>query len=163
MDYEEALAWTEAKGLADAGSSAAREGLERLENFFRRVSPESVWENARLVYAPDCFFNDTIKTLASAGAIESYFLKTLRFLDSFRVEFLDASPSGRDTYVRWRMDIKTKPLPLAKTLRSFGMSQFRFDTRGRVLLHQDFWDSGGNLYAHIPLLGSAISLVKRLA
>jgi hypothetical protein len=163
MNYEEALTWTEIKGCAEPNSAIGKQGLERLHSFFQKMNPESVRKNARLVYAPECFFNDTIKTLESAQDIEHYFSKTLRLLESLSVAFLDDSSSGCDHYALWRMEIITKRLPTKRTFCSFGMSQFRFDAKGRVILHQDFWDSAGNFYAHIPILGSMISLVKRLA
>jgi hypothetical protein len=46
---------------------------------------------------------------------------------------------------------------------SVGVSQIRFDREGKVAFHQDFWDSGKNFYAHLPVIGGAVGYVgKRL-
>lgn len=41
------------------------------------------------------------------------------------------------------------------------MTHLRFDGEGRVAYHQDYWDSGANLFEKIPVLGSGIRAVKR--
>lgn len=44
--------------------------------------------------------------------------------------------------------------------RSVGMSHIRFDADGKVILHQDFWDSTGGLFEHVPGLGWMLRSVK---
>ena len=42
-----------------------------------------------------------------------------------------------------------------------GMSEVHFAPDGRVSEHIDHWDAGGQFYAHIPVLGWLIRLVRR--
>jgi hypothetical protein len=42
------------------------------------------------------------------------------------------------------------------------MSRVRFDAGGRVVLHQDYWDSASGLFEHVPVLGGLIRAVKKL-
>lgn len=163
MTYEEALKWAKTQDPAEPGSKEEKDGMERLREFFSDVTVASVRDKTRSVYAPKCFFNDTLKTLDSAKAVEDYFARTARFLDSFRVIFTDAAKSGTDHYLRWEMELRLKYLKKNKDFLSHGMSHVRLDRSGRLILHQDFWDSAGNLFRHIPILGSGIALIKRMA
>jgi hypothetical protein len=38
----------------------------------------------------------------------------------------------------------------------------RFDREGRVILHQDFWDSAQGVWDHVPVLGIGLQHVRRL-
>jgi hypothetical protein len=44
---------------------------------------------------------------------------------------------------------------------SIGMTHLRFDRDGRVIYHQDYWDSGSALFEKIPVLGGGIRAVKK--
>jgi len=45
-------------------------------------------------------------------------------------------------------------------IHSVGMSQVRFDAQGKVAFHQDFWDSGKNIYGKIPIVGGLIHTIR---
>ena len=40
------------------------------------------------------------------------------------------------------------------------MSHIRFGADGKVVLHQDFWDSSGGLFEHVPGLGWMLRKAK---
>jgi hypothetical protein len=40
------------------------------------------------------------------------------------------------------------------------MTLLRFDKQGRVVLHQDFWDSSAGFYEHLPVLGGVMRWIK---
>jgi hypothetical protein len=46
------------------------------------------------------------------------------------------------------------------TSNTVGVTHLRFDEAGRIILHQDFWDSAEGLYRHIPVLGSLIGVIR---
>jgi len=41
-----------------------------------------------------------------------------------------------------------------------GMSQIRFTSSGQVAFHQDFWDSGKNIYGKISGVGGLINIIR---
>lgn len=41
------------------------------------------------------------------------------------------------------------------------MTHIRFDSEGKVILHQDFWDSTGGLFEHVPALGWMLRRAKK--
>ena len=68
------------------------------------------------------------------------------------------------------LSLKTKALShtdwflpkLAKgePIHSVGISQVRFNENGKVVFHQDFWDSGRHIYGQIPVVGGMIGIIK---
>ena len=65
-----------------------------------------------------------------------------------------------DYYFRWEMNLQFKKLRKGVLNRSQGMSHIRFDAEGRVVLHQDFWDSATGLFDHVPVVGRLIRAVR---
>jgi len=139
------------------------EDPERLEaavagvrEYFSDVTSASVRELTAQVYAPDAYLNDNLAALRGADAIETYFLDAMESADILRVEFLATAVDGIDVYVRWRMHMEIPALNRGDPMLSYGMTQFRFDEAGRVLLHKDFWDSGSGFFEYVPVVGRVI-------
>lgn len=151
--------------LEESAGDARRmdEDPERLEaalagvrQYFSDVTSASVRELTAQVYAPDAYLNDNLAALRGADAIEAYFLDAVESADVLRLEFLATSVDGIDVYVRWRMQMEVPALNRGEPMISYGMTQFRFDETGRVLLHKDFWDSASGFFEHVPVLGRVI-------
>lgn len=137
---------------------AAMQGVERFREFFADVTPESVRRLTPELYAREVWFNDTLKTLRGREEVEAYFLKTAGHVDFIQAEVVDSAFSGRNCYVRWVMDVRFKGAK--EPVKTVGMTLLRFDREGRVVLHQDFWDSSAGFYEHLPVLGGIMRWIK---
>lgn len=142
------------------GGEAERAAVQRVKDFFAVMTEDSVRQQTRLVYAPEAYLNDTLKSLSGAAVIEDYFLATVRNAESVTVRFEDVAESGGNYYFRWVMDTRLKQLRPGQTIRTIGVTLVRFDAQGRVVLHQDFWDSTAGLFEHVPAVGTAIRGIK---
>ena len=60
------------------------------------------------------------------------------------------------------MEIRFKRFRKGELTRSIGMSHLRVGADGRILLHQDYWDSASGLFEHVPVLGYGIRKIKAL-
>jgi hypothetical protein len=58
------------------------------------------------------------------------------------------------------MTVAADGLNGGKEVVTYGVTQFRFDADGRVLIHKDFWDSGTGLYEQLPVIGGAVRRVR---
>ena len=150
----------EAALAPEPGSPGETEALERIKGYFGRMSPETVASMTTQVYAEDAWFNDTLKTLTGASEIQEYFTATLARSPDIQVEFVDVSRSGSEWYLRWQMTFSSPSLKDGEPLESIGMSHMRLNREGKILLHQDYWDSGSGLYAHLPVIGWSIGKVR---
>ena len=145
-----------------AGSPEEKAAIERFTSFLQGIGDaKSVHENTAKVYAADAYLDDTLVTHQGAAEIEAYFSKTSATMTSYKVTIDDVARSGNDYYFRWTMVFAAPALSGGKALHSVGVSQVRFNREGKVEFHQDFWDSGKNFYAHLPVVGGAVGFVRK--
>jgi hypothetical protein len=162
MDNSQIDAYTEATQQKISSTPEARaQGIKRWQALLADFSESNIRGKTAAVYAEKTFFNDTIKTLTSAEAIEEYLLETAAMLQYGTVSYDDVVESGDDVYIRWRMVYRSKTLSKNQDIVTIGMSHLRFDNEGKVVLHQDFWDSTRGIFEHVPLIGSGIRAVKK--
>ena len=145
---------------ADLHGADEKAAIQRFQNFLSRFTEEKLLTDTRQVYAPQAFFNDTLKTVRGSAAIEKYFLETLKNTDEITVDFADVARSGNDYYFRWVMDVRFKKFHRGKIARTIGVTHVRFNRAGQVILHQDYWDSTQGLFEYVPVIGDAIRFIK---
>jgi hypothetical protein len=144
---------------AQATSSAS---LDAFSTFLQKISDKDyVRANTAKVYANDAYLNDTLVTHHGPNEIMAYFLSTADTMTSYQVTIDDTASSGVEHYVRWTMVFSAPKLNGGKPVESVGMSHIRLNSQGKVVMHQDFWDSGTNIYGQIPALGGVIETIRR--
>jgi len=162
MDNSAIDAYAETSKMRATSDPKSRdEGIERWKQLLADFSVENLKGKVGSVYADETFFNDTLKTLRSAEAIEEYLIETAEMLKYGCVSYDDVAISGDDVYVRWTMVYRSKTLSKKQDIVTIGMSHLRFDEAGKVVLHQDFWDSTRGIFEHVPLIGNGIRAVKK--
>jgi hypothetical protein len=147
-------------GALKRGSPEEKEAIARFESYLSVMNETTVKAGTRSVYAENAYLNDTLKTLHGEAAIEEYFLGSAANCESLTVRFDDVAESNGEYYFRWVMDVKFKKFKKGQTITTIGMTHIRFDESGKVILHQDYWDSAAGLYEHIPILGTMIRKIK---
>ena len=146
----------------ESDSPAEKAAISRFTSLLQGIGKiEYVRENTSKVYANNAFFDDTLTVHQGVVEIENYFLKTSRTMTSYQVTIDDVAKSNGNYYVRWTMVFAAPALSGGKPVESIGISQIRFNREGKVVFHQDFWDSGKNFYAHLPVVGGAIGYVRK--
>lgn len=150
----------EAGATLEPGSEEERLAVARFQDLLSDYTAPDFASRIGDVYADDAFFNDTLKTLHGAAEIEEYFVATAAALERGTVEFVDLAAGDGDYYFRWVMTVRFKRLARGEDVVSAGMSHVRFDAAGKVVLHQDFWDSTGGLFEHVSGLGWLLRRAK---
>lgn len=155
-EYNTALQSTKSRG------SSSTAGLANFTAFLQKIGDKQyVEENTAKVYAPDAYLNDTIVTHKGAKEIKAYFLMTADTMETYKVTIDDTASSGSEHYIRWTMVFSAPRLNGGKPVESIGMSHVRLNSAGQVIMHQDFWDSGTNIYGQIPVVGGVIETIRR--
>ncbi len=131
-------------------------GVARFKETYADLTDPRLADRIRETYADALFFNDTLHTFSRVEELADYMEKTGAGLHESIVEVHQVIADGPDVYLRWTMEFKTRAVGRDIHSRSIGMTHLRFDDDGRVVLHQDFWDSGHALYAHLPFVGFAV-------
>jgi len=159
--YERALARTAPLAVTLVpGSDLERRAFGNVQRYFAGMTPATVREQTATVYAPEAYLNDTLVGIEGSRTIEAYFGHTIEGPRLLKVEFLERAPAGTDWYARWRMTVAADGLNSGQPVVTYGVTQFRFDAQGRVLIHKDFWDSGSGLYEQLPVLGRVIGRIR---
>ena len=162
--YERALERTAAVAVElPGGEEGARQALARAEDLFTDMTGQAIRVKAAAVYAPDAYLNDNLAVVSGAPAIGEYFSDTASRVSALRVEFLGVTHAGPDYFARWRMTVESPRLNGGAPMVSYGMTHFRFDAQGRILVHKDFWDAGTGLYEYVPVLRAVLRMVRATA
>ncbi|MFY2765079.1 nuclear transport factor 2 family protein [Arenimonas sp. MALMAid1274] len=145
-----------------AGSAEEKRALATFGQFFSSFAPDRVSSLLPQTYAEDVYFNDTLKVVRGREALAHYLKDSAEAVESCRVEIQEVTRTAHDEHlVRWTMMIRFKRFKRGVDTWTVGMSHLRFDADGRVVYHQDYWNAADGLFQHIPLLGTAISAIKR--
>lgn len=160
-DYRKAMEKVVPSGLM-AGSPGEIAALDRFKSFLQGIGDKNyVHENTLKSYSADAYLDDTLVVHHGSAEIEAYFLKTSETMTSYQVTIDDTVRSGDDFYIRWTMIFSAPAMSGGKPVHSTGISQIRFNREGKVAFHRDFWDSGRNFFAHLPVSGGAIGFIRK--
>ncbi|MEQ8344507.1 MAG: nuclear transport factor 2 family protein [Sneathiellaceae bacterium] len=133
--------------------------VARYAAFFDRMTAARVPELAALV-APDVHFRDPFNDVRGAGAMLRIMAHMFETCDE--AEFTVTGAMARDgrAYLTWIFRFRPKRFR-GPPWHVDGVTELRFDAAGQVTQHLDFWDSGSQFYAHLPVLGWLIRMVRR--
>src|SRR6476469_3706396 len=82
----------------------AAAAIERFKAFFATFAPDKVERLLDVTYAPDVWFNDTLKEIEGRDALREYLQHSAEAVDACRVEVHEVLDNGAgDYYFRWSM------------------------------------------------------------
>ena len=144
------------------GSDAAIDtGLEDFARVYGELTHPEIGDRVKALYADEMYFNDSLKTFHDREALVAYMRATGEMLHESSVEIDQVLRDGNDTFVRWTMEFSAGAEGKRIHSRSVGITHLRFDDRGRVSLHQDFWDSAAGMYRNLPVVGYVLKQVDK--
>ncbi|MDT8408191.1 MAG: nuclear transport factor 2 family protein [Wenzhouxiangellaceae bacterium] len=156
IDYHAALAQF-------PGSEAGIEsGLHGFRRVFSHLTDPAIDQHIRSVYAPTMYFNDALKTYRDHDRLADYMAHTASRLASSSLRVDQVIRDQADVYLRWTMHFESQAAGRSIRSESIGMTHLRFDADGRIVLHQDFWDSASGLYRHLPVIGPLMRRIDSL-
>ncbi len=135
--------------------------LEPLIRFFEQIDPSNVSQLSQ-VYTPDAFFKDPFNEVRGIDAITHIFLHMFDQVDSPRFIITNSVIQGEQAFLTWDFLFRMKRFS-AEEHCIRGATHVRFAADGRVNFHRDYWDAAEELYEKLPLLGSLMRALKRLA
>lgn len=110
-------------------------------------------------YAERFYFRDAFHVFTERDVMVAYMQKTAELSPGVTFEFDAPARNGIDFYLPWVMVLPSKDG--GEPQRSVGMSRLRFNAEGRVIFHQDYWDSADVLVPRVPVANGLIELVRR--
>jgi len=161
--YKAALEWTDPRlfDVPEPGSPEEQRMLDRVEALFTDYARENLEKNITRVYAERVYFRDAFKSFSRADEIRDYFLHGLKPLHAAEFEFRRVIRAGDEFYIDWLMRLDFKKTPEGTWKESMGMTHMRFNSEGKVIFHQDYWDPTDIVYKRIPIANRLINFVKK--
>lgn len=135
--------------------------VERFVDFLANLGDPATGTTAASIYADDLHFSDALMVTRDKKAVVDHFTRLSNAGTRVDVQIHQTLESNRDIYLIWSMRARFTPIRKEVTSDTLGVTHVRFDKTGRVILHQDFWDSGLGFYSHIPVLGAGVRAVGR--
>jgi len=126
---------------------------------FNHVKDASLPDQIAKTYAEKLYYNDSIVTLHNRMDLLKYLQHSQEKIDSVSFEVLSAQEKGDDVLIRWIMRTRFSVMGQSLNVQSIGVSHLRFNSEGKIVLHQDFWDSM-QFYQNLPIIGGVLQWIK---
>ena len=163
-EYESAIAEVnDISTHAPESTQNANTLFKNMEVLFSDLKHPELEQRIRMTYASDLYFNDTLRTYRTLDEVVEYLLETAERVTETKAQFEEISISNESYFIRWKMSIKFTVNSEAIETESIGVSQIKFDSQGKVIFHQDFWDNTEGFFRHLPVVGYVLDkTIKKL-
>lgn len=112
------------------------------------------------IFYGDIHFTDPFHDIVGIDALWELFQKIFDSFEKYQFRIIEVVKDDSICYLKWRF---TYILKGKKLERSFiGVSRVVFNTDGKAIIHEDFWDGGEVVYENIPFLVFIIKFIKKL-
>ena len=137
------------------------ESLQQLIRFFEKIDTGSVGQLAQ-VYSEDVFFKDPFNEVRGLPDVVQIFSHMFEQVDNPRFVVTNHVLQGDQAFLTWDFLFRMKRFSTAEQCIR-GATHLRFGPDGKANFHRDYWDAAEELYEKLPLLGSLMRGLKRLA
>lgn len=130
--------------------------LQGLVAWYESLTPQSITRAAEF-YAPDATFEDPFNAVQGVAAIERIFHHMFAQVSAprFRVSGVYRGDDG--AMLRWQFHFRRGKTPVVVE----GCSHLRFDPKGQVCCHVDYWDPAKPLFMGLPVIGALLRALYR--
>ena len=135
--------------------------ISAFTEFLSELGAKETGVRASQLYASDLHFSDALMLTRDRSRVVEHFQGLVDAGTAVQVDILQTLVSGADVYLIWSMQAEFTPVRQTKVSDTIGITHLRFNDAGRVVLHQDFWDTGLGYYQHIPVLGRVVKTINR--
>ncbi|MBM6550993.1 nuclear transport factor 2 family protein [Marinomonas ostreistagni] len=134
--------------------------IERFKAFYKDVKHPKL-DVIGDMYSSDIKFRDPVHQIEGMDELHAYLSNMCDNVESGRFEFLDQLIGPDTAYIKWNMYFRHPKLG-KETHVVRGVSQIQFNER--IYYHEDIYDMGQMIYEHVPVVGWAVTkLRKRLS
>jgi steroid delta-isomerase len=124
--------------------------------WFEALTPESL---ARIGehYAANAWFKDPFNEASGLEAIRRVFAHMFEQVQEPRFRILERVVDDEGALLTWEFRFRRS----AGEILVRGATHLKFNGRGKVVYHRDYWDAAEELYAKLPMLGALMRFLRR--
>ncbi|MBK6975507.1 MAG: nuclear transport factor 2 family protein [Sterolibacteriaceae bacterium] len=130
--------------------------LDDIVAFYETLDTARLAELGRF-YTADARFKDPFNEVRGVAAIRRVFEHMFETLEHPQFRVTDRIVDSSGAILLWEFHFGSPRR--ARCIR--GASHLRFDTRGRIEWHRDYWDAAEELYAGLPVIGWLMRRLQR--
>lgn len=131
-----------------------------LLHFYETLAPDRLQDFGHY-YSKNAHFKDPFNEVNRLDDIRAIFARMFRQVLEPQFVIKERVGDGCGLFLVWDMRYRMRSWKSREVQIIRGVSHLRFDEDGKVSYHRDYWDTGEELYAKLPLIGSAVRLLKR--
>jgi hypothetical protein len=156
---EQALASARLISPPPPQSETEQAAITRFISFYADYTADTIQSEVEELYETDAFFADPYHLVEGIDQIKTYFIAMAEPALSCHFEVGDVQRAGDDYYCRWTMHLISRAAP-NETIRAQGLTHMRINETGKIIFHQDYWDTSA-LLDRLPVVGFWTRLVKQ--
>ncbi|WP_349555979.1 nuclear transport factor 2 family protein [Marinobacter sp. NFXS9] len=135
--------------------------LDRFQRLFNQMSSDQLGA-LESVYSPDVRFADPFVTVEGLDALTEYFSSAYTNVISCSFRFDDVIGADPAICLPWTMTLQHRRIRRGTPIQVDGISHLQL-ADDLIIAHRDYFDAGQLLYEHLPVLGSAVRLIRKYA
>ncbi|CZF82110.1 SnoaL-like domain protein [Grimontia celer] len=112
------------------------------------------------IYSEDVVFEDPAHRIEGYDNLSRYFESMYTNVTDCRFNIHDHAVNGDVAFISWTMTLSHPKLEGGAERAVNGCTRLVLK-EGRVVLHRDYFDLGEMLYEALPVLGSAVRMIKK--
>ena len=133
-----------------------QEQIARIRQWFETLTPHTLMSIA-MVYAPEARFQDPFNQVQGVRAIQSVYQHMFEQLSQPRFVITKTLTQDQTCVMIWTFLFSLR----VQEYSIEGCTHFELNAQGLIVLHQDYWDAAQQVYEKIPLLGTALRILRR--
>lgn len=133
--------------------------LREVVGYFESMSMASLAQLGS-IYTPDAQFKDPFNDVRGLPAVTAIYAHMFTTLESPRFVIRQAVLQGSEAFLIWDFSFSRRG-GSAAAMSLHGATHLSFDADGRIARHRDYWDTGEELYAKLPLIGAVVRWLAR--
>lgn len=137
-----------------------KNAIEALLAFYESLTPDRVPEFGTY-YAQDAYFKDPFNEVHCLNDIRAIFSRMFRQIADPHFVVREKVADENGLFLVWDLSYRMRSWKPNAQQVIHGVSHLRFNADAKVSYHRDYWDTGEELYAKLPLIGGAIRLLRR--
>lgn len=143
-----------------AGAKVQDIKVQKIEKIFNDLNKDTM-HLLYDFYANDGVLMDPLGKYEGIEAIRSYYANLYKNVQMIRFDFSSHVCDKSECVSMWTMHLQAKNLNGGNPIAVIGNSHIRFNEKGKVYYHRDYFDMGEFIYEYIPVLKNIISYIKK--
>lgn len=133
---------------------------DAVARYFESMTPEAL-TRLDAVYAEDAFFRDPFNEVTGLPAIRRVYEHMYEALVDPRFLIVNRIVEDAQAMFEWDFQFRIRRWKPHDLWTVHGTTHLRFAADGRIVYHRDYWDTGEELYAKLPVIGGVMRFLRR--